>query len=171
MIGTTRRTCSPSSVVSSRSTPWVAGWCGPMLIVKSSSVLSSSSASGSPPTCGSCSYRSMVMDRSRSRYGMFRGSVVSLIPLRHLPLVEGVDHRLAADREVAAQRVTDVVLGHEDPAQVRVAGEDDAEHVVGLALVEARAGEEVDDRRDLGLVDAHAHLDVQAVDALARDRK
>jgi hypothetical protein len=63
--------------------------------------------------------------------------------------------------------VADVVLGHEDPAQVRVAVEDDAEHVVGLALVERGAREEVDDRRDGGLVDAHTHLDVQAVDALA----
>ena len=29
MIGLTSRTTSPSSVTSSRSTPWVAGWCGP----------------------------------------------------------------------------------------------------------------------------------------------
>ena len=29
MIGLMSFTVSPSSVVSSRSTPWVAGWCGP----------------------------------------------------------------------------------------------------------------------------------------------
>ncbi|CAB4932053.1 unannotated protein [freshwater metagenome] len=36
MIGLTSRMTSPSSVVNRRSTPWVAGWCGPMLIVRSS---------------------------------------------------------------------------------------------------------------------------------------
>ena len=39
------------------------------------------------------------------------------------------------DREVAALRVALVVLGHEDPAQVGVAVEDHAEHVVDLALL------------------------------------
>ena len=37
MIGLMSRTTSPSSVAISRSTPWVAGWCGPKLIVSSSS--------------------------------------------------------------------------------------------------------------------------------------
>ena len=36
MIGLTSRMTSPSIVVSSRSTPWVAGWWGPMLSVSSS---------------------------------------------------------------------------------------------------------------------------------------
>ena len=38
MIGFSSRTTSPSSVTSSRSTPWVAGWWGPMLSVNSSVV-------------------------------------------------------------------------------------------------------------------------------------
>ena len=36
MIGLRSRTTSPSSWTTSRSTPCVAGWCGPMLIVISS---------------------------------------------------------------------------------------------------------------------------------------
>ena len=36
MIGLMSRTTSPSSVAIRRSTPWVAGWCGPMLSVSSS---------------------------------------------------------------------------------------------------------------------------------------
>ena len=37
MIGLQSRTTSPSSLTISRSTPCVAGWCGPMLTVSSSS--------------------------------------------------------------------------------------------------------------------------------------
>src|SRR4051794_2502195 len=117
MIGTTSFTISPSSVVSRRSTPWVAGWWGPMLIVKSS-VCSSISvpytgSSGSPPR------RAIVTDCSRSRYGVASGSCVrstSVIPARHLVLVVGEDHGLAADREVAPLGVALVVLGHQDAA-------------------------------------------------------
>src|SRR5918997_5569927 len=135
MIGTTRRTVSPSSVVSSRSTPCVAGWCGPMLIVRSSSC---SSPIGS-----------IVTERSRSRYGTWSGSVIvpgsSVIPARQLRLVEGVDDRLAAHGEVAPLRVALVVLRHQDAAHVGVALEDHAEHVEHLALLEVRGRVEVDD--------------------------
>src|SRR5215210_2313117 len=114
MIGLTSRTISPSSVVSSRSTPCVAGWCGPMLIVRSSSC---SSPIGS-----------IVTERSRSRYGTLSGSVIapagsSVIPARELRLVEGVDDRLAAHGEVAPLRVALVVLRHQDAAHVGVAVE------------------------------------------------
>ena len=68
MIGLTSRTTSPSSVVSSRSTPWVAGWCGPMLIVKSSSLLlRSASVTASVPATGGSPTRAIVTERSRSR--------------------------------------------------------------------------------------------------------
>src|SRR6476659_562976 len=82
-------------------------------------------------------------------------AVSSLIPARHLMLVEGEDHRLATHREVAPLRVTHVVVGHEQAAHVRVAVEDDAEHVEDLALLEVGGREEVDDRGDL-LAVAHA---------------
>src|SRR5919199_2083262 len=125
MIGVSERTVSPSSVRSRRSTPCVAGWCGPMLIVKSSV-----SGSSSVPKTGApgVSVRSSVTDRSRSRYGTSsagsRSTPVAgaslLIPAWQLVLVEGEQHRLAAHREVAALRGALVVLGHQDPAQVGV---------------------------------------------------
>ncbi len=48
MSGSRSATCSPSSTVSTCSTPWVAGWCGPMLmsIVFGSSPARLSSSSG-----------------------------------------------------------------------------------------------------------------------------
>src|SRR4051812_7853088 len=45
----------------------------------------------------------------------------------------------AAERVVLAQRVAAEAVPREDAAQVRVAGEDDAEHVVGFALHPLRA--------------------------------
>src|SRR6185436_4021380 len=134
--------------VSRRSTPWVAGWCGPMLIVRSSS-------------CSS-PIDSIVTERSRSRYGTSSASVIvpgrrrSVIPARELRLVEGVDDRLASHREVAPLRVALVVLGHEDAPHVGVPLEDHAEHVVDLALLEVRRGMEVDDGWEARIVDAHA---------------
>src|SRR3954454_145305 len=128
MIGFTSRTISPSSVVRRRSTPCVAGWCGPMLIVRSSSC--------------SAPIGSIVTERSRSLYGTLSASVNvpgfwrSVIPARQLRLVERVDDGLPAHREVAPLRVALVVLRHQDAAHVRVALEDHAEHVVDLALVE-----------------------------------
>src|SRR5262245_42755583 len=127
MIGLTSRTTSPSSVVSSRSTPCVAGWCGPMLIVKSSSWRSPSTVASVPET-GCSPIRSIVTERSRSRYGTARGSNSSVIPARVLALVEGVEHGLAAHREVAPLGVALVVLRQQDAPHVGVALEDPHEH-------------------------------------------
>ena len=70
--------------------------------------------------------------------------------LSHQPLARcGEDDGLAADREVAALRPADVVLGHQDPAQVRVAAEHDPEEVEGLALLEVGGREELDAGVDL----------------------
>src|SRR5215208_492507 len=143
MIGLMSRTTSPSSVVSKRSTPCVAGWCGPMFSVNSSS-WRSPSTSASVPETGCSPMRSIVTERSRSRYGTASGSA-SVIPARELLLVEREQHGLAAHGEVAALREADVVLGHQDPAHVRVAVELHAEEVVDLALLEVGRREEVDD--------------------------
>src|SRR5918992_4295066 len=164
MIGLTSRTTSPSSVVSSRSTPWVAGWCGPKLMVRSSSCRSSSTTASVPET-GSSSIRSIVTERSRSRYGTLTGSK-SVIPARVLALVEGVEDGLAAHREVAPLGVALVVLRHQDAAMVRVAVEHDAEHVVDLALLVIGGGEQVDDRGEPRIVGSEPGLDVEAVGAL-----
>ena len=56
-------------------------------------------------------------------------------------------HGDAADRIVLAQRVTLPVVGHEDAGEIGVAGEDDAEHVVRLALHRLGAGVDVEQRR------------------------
>ena len=85
---------------------------------------------------------------------------------RDLAFVVGEDHRLAADREVAALRVALVVLGHEDAAQVGMPVEHDAEHVVDLALLVVGAGPDVDDGVDVGAFGVHAHLDGDPVDLL-----
>src|SRR5215217_4562513 len=162
MIGFTSRTISPSSVVSRRSTPCVAGWCGPMLMVSSSSCCSP--------------IDSIVTERSRSRYGTLSASVVvpdrsrSVIPAWELRLVEGVDHRLAAHREVAPLGVALVVLRHQDAAHVRVAVEDHAEHVEHLALLEVGRGVEVNDSWHVRVVDAHTGPHVLPVSALHREQ-
>ena len=56
-------------------------------------------------------------------------------------------HRDLADLVVLAQRVADPVLRHQDPAQVGVPVEGDAEHVEHLALHRLGAGMEVEQRR------------------------
>src|SRR5919109_1626082 len=113
MIGLTSRTTSPSSVQKSRSTPWVAGCCGPMLTVNSS-VSGSSSSAGVRwvPVIGSSG-------------GVW--TTGSVIPARELVLVVGEEDRLPAHREVASLRKALVVLRHEDAAQVGVALELDTE--------------------------------------------
>src|SRR5918999_4499343 len=167
MIGFTSRTTSPSSVVRSRSTPWVAGWCGPKLIVRNSSWRSPGTTASVPET-GSSPIRSIVTERSRSRYGTLTGSK-SVIPARVLVLVEGVEDGLAAHREVAPLREALVVLRHQDAAWVGVALEHDAEHVVDLPLLEVGSGEQVDDAGELGVVRTQPRLHVQAVGALHRE--
>src|ERR671914_92049 len=168
MIGLTSLTTSPSSVVSRRSTPCVAGWCGPMLIVNSScSSERSLSITASVSATGWSSSRSIDTERSRSRYGTLVGSV---IPARVLVLVVGEQDGLAPHREVAPLREALVVLRHQDPAQVGVAVEDHAEHVVDLALLEVGRGEEVDDGGQARFVDAEPGLDVQPVGALHREQ-
>src|SRR5918996_3693991 len=166
MIGFTSRTTSPSSVVSRRRTPWVAGWCGPKLTVRSSSWRSPGTTASVPET-GSSPIRSIVTERSRSRYGTLVGSR-SVIPARVLALVEGVEDGLAAHREVAPLREALVVLRHQDAPEVRMALEDHAEHVVDLALLEVGGGEQVDDRPEPRVVGAEPRLDVEPVGPLHR---
>src|SRR4051812_6885808 len=130
-----------------------------MLMVKSSV-----SSSSSVPYTGSSgrSSRSIVTERSRSRYGTCNGSR-SVIPARQLVLVERVDHGLASHGEVAALGKALVVLGHEDAAMVRVTLELHAEHVPHLALLEVGRGPEVHHGRHARVVRAHAQLHVQPV--------
>src|SRR5689334_8287659 len=136
MTGRHSRTTSPSRSTTSRRTPCVAGWCGPMLTVMisvpRSSVRSSLTRSVARPACSS--------------------AIVAF--------VEGVGDGLAADREVAALRPADVVVGQQDPGQLRVAAELDPEEVEGFALLEVGGREELDagvDRRQRALAGVVQH--------------
>src|SRR6516165_8063525 len=162
MIGLTSRTTSPWRVTSSRSTPCVAGWWGPKLSVSSSWEEPSLEApSGSSCSCSGA----IVTLCSRRRYSEMVGSEElvggppALMPstphprLRRagvcscarprvlcarpyvLGLVVGEGNGLAAEREIAPLRVALVILWHQYPAQVGMAAEDHAEHVVDLALL------------------------------------
>src|SRR6478609_4734213 len=179
MCGMHRTTVSPSSSSTRRSTPCVAGCCGPMLISMCSPSRSGSTA-GAAVTGTRFPSRSVA---SGTRWGRPRASspvvdsststvrfTVAML-LSHLlagaearphvggQLLERFDDRdlfhavlglwilrenlpqllrpaePAAQREVLPQREAFLVLlPHQDPAQVRMPGEADAEHVVALAL-------------------------------------
>jgi hypothetical protein len=73
------------------------------------------------------------------------------------------EHRLAAHREVAPLGEAFIVLGHEDPAQVGVAIEDDAEHVVELPLLVVGGRPVGGDRLDVRRLGVHAQLHRHAV--------
>src|SRR3990172_4512043 len=72
---------------------------------------------------------------------------------------------LAGNRKILAERMTDETVVGEYPAQVRVAGEDDAEQVEGLALVPVGAGPDAGKRvhhREIVILGKHtqAHAPV-----------
>src|SRR3954454_3963734 len=139
MTGFISRMYSPSIVHIRRSTPCVAGWCGPRLIVKSSfsgsSCVPKTGASTSPvarmssPGCDALSSSRSTDTRSSS-----------LIPARQLVLVEGEQDRLAPHGEVGARREALLVPGNQDPPNVGVAPEQAAEHVVDLSLLKSAEG-------------------------------
>src|SRR2546423_15072207 len=110
------------------------------------------------------------MDFSRSRYGTASGFLPSwsLIPTRTVVLVEGEDHGLAADREVAPLGEALVVLGHEDAAVGGGVAGPHPEHVVDLALLEVRAGPEGADGPGLRVVHPPARLHPQPLGARPR---
>src|SRR5690349_21412690 len=96
---------SPSRNRSMRNTPCVDGCWGP----KCSNISSASGSYFSSTRCGSTRVgRAVIASSPRGRMGV-RG-------------------------ELAAQRMTGVVLGHHDPPQVGVAREGHADEVVLLAL-------------------------------------
>src|SRR3954468_17053034 len=117
MIGLHLTTTSPSSSSSTRSTPWVLGCCGPMLM-----------------------WSVLLMRGASSVIGLASKLVAAAGAVRltgHREI-----HRLAADRVVAPQRMAVPPVRHHDPGQVRVTVELDAEQVVDLALVPVGAGED-----------------------------
>src|SRR5438270_3108702 len=121
-------TFSPSRRRITRSTPCVLGCCGPMLIT------SSFVSNMAPCTVWGCTLLN-----------------VCFFPLlAQLQPVERVLHQHLAgsfERIVLALRVALPVLGHEDPAPIRVAGEIDAEHVEHFALEPIRRRPDARHRR------------------------
>ena len=204
MTGLVRSTVSPSSSSISRSTPWVEGCWGPMLMIMvSSSGCSMSMSDGSTghalgePEDRTTSRRSSSGSvcrprrpapgrlrrsrpratarpssvhgrpgrpprrRRRRRRGRWArspdavSSMASLIGARGFLELD----RHPADPVVLAQGMALPVLGHEDPGQVGMAGEQDAEHVEGLALHGLGPGVEVQDRGHHGVGLGHLHPD------------
>src|SRR5580704_13365379 len=153
MIGFVRSTVSPSSSIISRSTPCVDGCWGPMLMIIVSSPDTSMSRfpsdgaelSGNRRTAPTSRRGSGagVCARSASSWGPSAVSatrrscsvVCSLTAVRS-PRARGFFelHRDPPDAVVLAEWVTLPVVRHENPREIRVAFEEDAEHVEGLAL-------------------------------------
>ena len=177
MIGLVRSTVSPSSSSMSRSTPWVDGCCGPMLMIMVSLVgvgrlLGERGGVG----LGQAQHRSRARAAARRRRRPCAGAIswapsavrstrsVVVVIGGHRGWSSGVRgalelHRDAPDGVVLAQRVAVPVLGHEDAGEVGVAVEADAEHVEHLALQRLGAGVDVEQRRARRVV--VGHLDPQ----------
>src|SRR5712691_6525275 len=116
MSGTALTTVSPSRVRMRRSVVCVAGCCGPKLSVQRYSL---SVPSRAPASIISTGMTILVTDESALR------------PRDHRQVVA---FAAAAQRVVLPQGEGGELLRHQDAAQVRVAVELDAEHVVDLAL-------------------------------------
>src|SRR5256885_488794 len=108
MSGTALTTVSPSSVRMRRNVVWVAGCCGPKLSVHRYSFSGASSR-------GVCKSRGML----------------ALRPRQHRKIMP---FAAAAERVILAQWKARVFIRHENAAQVRMAGETDAVHVINFAL-------------------------------------
>ena len=81
-----------------------------------------------------------------------------------LLLVVVTDLDEPGERKILAQRMAlEAVIG-EQPAHIRMAGEDDPVEIVGLALEPVGAGKDVDDRGDRRLlIDLELHPDAQVL--------
>src|SRR5579872_1534138 len=110
MSGTALRMVSPSSSSMMRRTPCVEGCCGPML-----RVIRRGAAGFSGSTAGACSVATESSSRGR--------------------LLIWVTVLVAVHRIILAQRVAFPVERHQDPHQIRMIAEADAEHVKHFALV------------------------------------
>ena len=135
MTGLARSTVSPSSSIMMRSTPWVDGCCGPMLMI----IVSSTSGHGPPVSTSSCVAR-LAGERTqllRALVGLRLEPPIVLVALggrrrrsSTASLARSSWARVALERDrharrrvVLAQRVADPVVGHEDAGEVGVAGE------------------------------------------------
>src|SRR6185436_14666138 len=129
-----RSTRSPSSSAMICTVPCVAGCDGPML------TMTESSRSGVAK-----------IDRTGLARGVSTGGSAS-VAVRH-------ERLLARLRVVLAQRMAGEALVQQDRAQVVIAAEDDAVHVVALALHEGRRPVELHERVDARIGGGDARLE------------
>src|SRR4051812_18387455 len=189
MIGLLRTTVSPRSSIMMRSTPWVLGCCGPMLMIIDSSsetstgCSSATSASARRSTAPFSISRAMasltsalarpwrpsaVRAGSSVRCGCSVVVMVALVsPRRGALELHGDATRVV----VLAQRVAYPVLRHQDAGEVGVAVEGDAEHVEGLALHGVGAGVHREERRDDRVGLGHLHPQAYAGALLVGDQR
>src|SRR5215813_3701394 len=139
---------SPSRSTIRRSTPWVLGCCGPKFTVRMS-----------PPTSRS---RVIVTPGARVCSDLLSAMYSGLRRCR-LPdlVVFGEVDGFAADRKVAAQWVAHPVVRHQDPGQVRMALEANAEHVPRLSLIPVGGSVDVVRAGCPGIVFGHEDADAQ----------
>ena len=83
----------------------------------------------------------------------------------------GSSRRLAGQREILAQRKIRIAFPHQNPAQIRMAAETDAHHVVNFALVPVGRAPDVSDARQLGFFLAHVGFEPQFVAVVVRPRR
>src|SRR5207244_2814218 len=184
MTGLLRRTVSPSSSIMSRSTPWVDGCWGPMLMIIVSSGLTSMlrspgsrvtpSGSRSTAPCSSSSSADSVALRGAISWAPSDVSIdsdrasCSRVLIRFSSTGLGWVLELNGDAThgvVLSQRMTLPVLRHEDAGEVGVALEADAHHVEDLSLHGVGPRVEAKERRHHGLGpgDLHPQPDAAAL--------
>src|SRR5947207_9993067 len=175
MIGLQRRTVSPSSSSMRRSTPWVLGCGGPMLmiIVSSSETSTSTSVCDTPRRTAPCSRaRALSPVSLRGLISCAPSSVSAVRSVMRSPRPRGFLelHGDPADGIVLAQGVALPVVGHQDAREVGVALEDDPEHVVDLALHRLAPGEQLKQRRQRRLEFWHLAPDADTLAVLPVER-
>src|SRR6266851_3470140 len=123
------RTLSPSSLRITRSTPWVAGCCGPMLMT--SSLASRNGFSGASRSSGESVFGSVIASFEPCFFSL--AALNSQVDLH--PFVV-----LLQDAVVFAQRMPLPAVGQQNAFHVGMSVELDAKHVVDFAFQPVRGG-------------------------------
>src|SRR6185295_3963941 len=143
MCGSAFWITSPSISSTRRSTPWAAGCCGPKFSVK----LWNSGIAARPRRAR----RALLPDHLWHRHARHNADrLVDDAAARRVI----ADLHVTGKRKILAERMADEAVVREYPPQVRVAAEQDAVEVKGLALVPVGRspdfGERIDQRRLAG---------------------
>src|SRR2546423_3728422 len=126
MSGSASRTISPSSFSRTRRTPCVVGCWGPML---SSTQSAGGSCSGPNGSCAGPGPNGSGVGPGPNGSCAMRVSATDGVGLQPFELLVTEDHRLAEGDVVLAQRMAFPTLRHQQPPQVRMAVELDAEEI------------------------------------------